>query len=132
MGELCRFLGDTRGEQMASELLAKLQPKPDMDQMMQMMQMMQQQQQQQQQQGGGQQATAAGGNIPFQPKIMQQQGQQAPKAESIQRVAGEALDVGKGNSRDLVNAKVKEIVLSLIGDDDDLEDDLPLMSAGLT
>merc|ERR1712060_432754 len=70
--------------------------------------------------------------IPFQPKLTQQQGQKATKAESVQRVAGNVLDTSKGISRDLVNAKVKEIVLSLIGDDDDLEDDLPLMSAGLT
>jgi len=127
--ELCRFLGDRHGEHMASELLSKIEPKPDIDQMMQMMQMMQQQQGTQQ---GGQQAPAAGGNIPFQPKMMQQQEKQAPQAESVQRVAGNVLDTSKGISRDVVNAKVREIVVSLIGDDDDLEDDLPLMSAGLT
>jgi len=75
------------------------------------------------------------GNIPFQPKMAQQQQAAAAQGASMaQRVAGATLDVSQGLSLELVTAKVKEITMSLIGEDadEDVEDDSPLMGAGLT
>merc|ERR1712032_598516 len=73
-----------------------------------------------------------GGNIPFMPKMMQGQQQQQQQPSAIQRTAGDVLDTSGGLTREIIAPKIREIVLSLIGDDEDLEDDLPLMSAGLT
>jgi len=124
--DITRYMGDTSGQQEASELLAKIEPKPDQLTMQKAMEMLQLQGQQ------PQQVQAAGGTIPFVPKGMQQQQQQPSEAAAIQRVAGQVLDTSGGLSREIVGDKIREIVASLVGDEDDLENDLPLMTAGLT
>merc|ERR1719409_1505148 len=43
-----------------------------------------------------------------------------------------ALDVSGGLTVDIVSAKIKEVAMGIIGDDEDIEVDTPLMQAGLT
>merc|ERR1719291_1123783 len=63
--EISQFIGDSRGEHEATDLLSKISPKPDEAAMLMAMQMMQQQQ------GQPQPGQPAAGAIPFQPKQMQ-------------------------------------------------------------
>merc|ERR1740129_969315 len=72
------------------------------------------------------------GVIPFVPKgSQQQQQQQQGSKQEVQRTAGDKLT---SLSHEAVMAKVKEVTLSLIGEEneDELELDSPLMSIGLT
>merc|ERR1712224_303807 len=43
-----------------------------------------------------------------------------------------ALDMSKGFNVETISAKIKEVAMGIIGDDDEIEVDMPLMQAGLT
>merc|ERR1719464_1427807 len=76
-----------------------------------------------------------GGAIPFQPKQAQMQQQATAGGQSMQleRAAGAKVQLS-GLSKDSLENKIKEVVLSLIGEEEQegLENDVPLMNAGLT
>jgi len=123
--DIFKYLGDEEGQREAEERLQKISPP---------------QQMMSTPQGNvagqpGQPLPVQQGNIPFQPKMaQQQQAASAQGASAVQRVAGATLDVSQGLSLELVTAKIKEVTMSLIGEDadEDVEDDSPLMGAGLT
>jgi len=122
--DLFQFIDNAQGEHEASELLAKIAPPVMMQQNQWLMQQAQMPVQGQ---------VPMGGAIPFQPQ--QQQQTMAGGAASIaQRQAGAALDVSGGLRTDIVLPKVREVAMSLIGDnaDEDLENESPLMNVGLT
>jgi len=113
--DISLYLGKQEEQAMAEALLAKMQPKQQ-----QQMVMMQPE------------AAQPQGVIPFVPKgSQQQQQQQQGSKQEVQRTAGDKLT---SLSHEAVMAKVKEVTLSLIGEEneDELELDSPLMSIGLT
>merc|ERR1719399_1538782 len=48
------------------------------------------------------------------------------------RAGGSALAVNSSLTAEVVTAKIKEIAMGIVGDDEDIEVDTPLMQAGLT
>merc|ERR1719215_275909 len=56
----------------------------------------------------------------------------APAAPIVRRDTGGPLQVSAGMDAKIIEAKIKDIAASIIGDDEDLDVDIPLMSAGIT
>lgn len=80
-------------------------------------------------------------NMPQQHMMMQNipqmdQGQQPGQPDAPQAVvtmqAGDKLTLSAGLSADVVRAKVSDITMRIIGDDEQIEAEVPLMAAGLT
>jgi len=128
--DIFQFINDAVGERIASELLAKISP----PMMMQQEQWMQQQMMMQEP-GQAMPQQQVSGAIPFQPKQaqMQQQAMAGGQSMQLERAAGAKVQLS-GLSKDALESKIKEVVLSLIGEEEQesLENDVPLMNAGLT
>jgi len=126
--DIFQYINDAVGERLASELLAKIAP-PVMTMQLQQQQMMMQDL------GQAMPQQPVGGAIPFQPKQAQMQQQATAGGQSMQleRAAGAKVQLS-GLSKDALESKIKEVVLSLIGEEEQesLENDVPLMNAGLT
>jgi len=121
--ELYQFTNNAQGEHEATELLEKIAPPV----------MIQQNQWLMQQAMPAAAQVPMGGAIPFQPQ-QQQQMMPGGGGSIMQRQAGAALDVSGGLKTDIVLPKVREVAMSLIGDnaEEDLENESPLMNVGLT
>jgi tetratricopeptide (TPR) repeat protein/acyl carrier protein len=130
--EIFKTVGDSRGESYAQSVLdmvEKLAPPPPATMDPQMMAMMMAQQQ-----GGG-----GGGGAWKVPASAQKMAVAAPaEMPGAPAAAGRkgggtgALAVSAGLTEDVVIKKVKEIAMGIIGDDEDIEADMPLMQAGIT
>jgi len=129
--DLFQYAGDAHGERLASELLAKIAPPV----MMQQQQWLQMQQTMMQDLGHAAPQQPMGGAIPFQPKQaqVQQQAMAGGQSTQLERAAGAKVQLS-GLSKEALEGKIREVVLTLIGEEEQegLSIDEPLMNAGLT
>jgi len=135
--EIFKTASDERGQGYAQSVLdlvdrlapAKQGSSPEMMQMMQTMMA-------QMQSGGGASAPArwSGAGPTSQRQAQVAVAPAAAEAAPIVRKGGtaSAIDVSQGLSVEVLSSKIKEVAMGIIGDDEDIEADTPLMQAGLT
>merc|ERR1719454_979333 len=84
--------------------------------------------------GGGAPAWKVPGSAQMKQPIAAAAPEPAAGQTAVVRKAGTAgvLDVSAGMTVESVSAKIKEVAMGIIGDEEDIEVDTPLMQAGLT
>lgn len=134
--EIFKNASDDRGQGYAQSVLdlvdrlapAKQGSSPEMMQMMQTMMA-------QMQSGGGAAVPAkwSGTGPPSQRQAQVAVAPAAAEAPIIRKAAAaSAIDVSQGLTVEILSSKIKEVAMGIIGDDEDIEADTPLMQAGLT